>query len=208
MKTIFQSVIFLLLISIMGCNVYKNVYSYSDKEIVFKNYKTFAWLPDSSGISKNDSLMNTANDMAIITNNAKSYIINYLGERGYKITKDNPDLLIQLVFEHKQKERMIPSPVCYSYPYYYNNPYYFQYNDYYTFYGWGNHYVYCDNTARYKEIYINGTITVNMFDRKLKKMVWQGIAEGDLDDATYHDFTIHPAIRSIMKKFPVERTGM
>ncbi len=43
-----------------------------------------------------------------------------------------------------------------------------------------------------------------MYDRKLKKLVWTGSAEGDIYDPRYIQFDVHPAIDRIMKKFPVK----
>mgnify|MGYP003425293804 FL=1 len=56
----------------------------------------------------------------------------------------------------------------------------------------------------YTKTYVKGTITINMYDRKLKKLVWTGSAEGDIYDPRYIQFDVHPAIDRIMKKFPVK----
>ena len=59
---------------------------------------------------------------------------------------------------------------------------------------------YCKETIRYVE----GSITLNVIDRKSNKLVWAGTAKGDIYDAAYINRNIHPAVEAIMKKFPVK----
>lgn len=197
----------ILLSALTGCSVYNNVYSDYDRSVDFNGYKTFAWLPDSGVVMKKDTINNTLYDNDIIRNNAKNYINHYLGEIGYIIQTDTPDVLVQLVLLNEKKERIVTYPSYFYSPYYYHNhyyyPYYYPYYDHYTYYGWGwDNYYYGYST--YKESYIKGTIIINMFDRKLKKRVWTGSAEGDIYDPYYVQYDVHPAIRDIIKSFPIK----
>lgn len=191
-----------------GCSVYTNVYSDYDRSVNFNTYKTFAWLPDSGVVMKKDTFNNTPYDNDIIRNNAKNYINHCFGERGYIIQTDTPDVLVQLVLLNEKKERIVAYPAYYYSPYYYHNhyyyPYYYPYYDHYTYYGWGWNNYYYGYTPTYKESYVKGTIIINMFDRKLKRLVWTGSAEGDIYDPSYIQYNVHPAIHNIMKSFPIK----
>ncbi len=214
MKTI-SSFLLLTILAIAGCSVYTTVYSDYDRSIDFEQYKTFAILPDSGVAVVKDSFTNTPYDNDIIRNNAKNYIAHCLSERGYRVATDSPDVLVQLVLLNEKKERIhtYPNyPTYYRYPYYspyyYNNryyyPYYYPYYDYYTYYGWGNRSYYYGGTTTHKETYVKGTITVNIFDRRQKKLVWTGIGEGDIYDPEYIQYEVHPAVHSILDEYPIK----
>jgi len=208
MKKIFTGcVIAFFFFGLTRCGVYTDTYSDYDHHVDFTKYKTFAWLPDSGVIAKKDSFRNSAYDNDIIRNNAKNYIAHDLGKRGFRIEVDNPDVLVQLVLQNEKKQFVRDFPFQYS-PYYYRNrfyyPYYYPYYDYYTYYGWGCLNGYCDYPPDARRTYVKGTITINMFDRKLKKLVWTGSAEGNIYDPSYIQDDVHPAIHRIMKNFPVK----
>jgi hypothetical protein len=201
------------------CGVYNEIYSEYDHSADFTKYKTFAWLPDSGITARKDSFRNTAYDNDVIRNNAKNYINHQLVERGFKIHVDNPDALFQLVLLNEKKQRIVTyAPPYYPFPYYYGAyrhypyyfdgrtyyPYYYPYYDYYTYYGWGCGNYYCGYPYSYKQTYVKGTITVNMFDRKQKKLLWSASAEGNIYDPSTIKEDVHPAINRIMKTFPVK----
>ncbi|MGZ4049321.1 MAG: DUF4136 domain-containing protein [Bacteroidia bacterium] len=206
-KNIFNYLFLIFILGVFGCGVYTSVYTDYDHGTNFSKYKTFALLPDSGMTAKKDSFENTAYDNDIIRNNAKNYIIRELDNRGLRVEINNPDILVQLVLLNEKQEHIVYTSFPFA-PYYYNNPLYFPYfypyyNDY-TYYGWGCNGFYCDYIApRYKETYVKGTITINMYDRKLKKLVWTGSAEGDIYDPDFIEDDIHPAIQRIMKTCPL-----
>lgn len=217
MKKQVKKILFLLLItSTAACGVYSDINTYADSTIDFNKYRTFAWLPDSGMTARADSFRNTAYDNDIIRNNAKNYITHNLNERGLRVQVDNPDLLAQLVLHNEKKERRVATYApSYPYsPYYYHQnpfyyPYYYPYYDYYTYYGWGCQNVYCDPFPPdvREETYVKGTITINMYDRKLKKLVWSGSAEGDIYDPSYIQEAVHPAVNRILKDFPIKKVS-
>lgn len=210
----------LFIICLIKCGVYNEIYSEYDRSADFSIYKTFAWLPDSGIIARKDSFRNTAYDNDVIRNNAKNYINHQLVNRGLKIHVDKPDALFQLILLNEKKQRLIPySPAFYPspfygiyhhYPYYLDGrnyyPYYYPYYDYYTYYGWGCSNFYCEPYI-YKQTYVKGTITVNMFDREQKKLLWTASAEGNIYDPSTIKEEVDPAIRKIMKTFPIKPNG-
>lgn len=191
-----------------SCIVYTSTYSNYDQSVDFRKYKTFAWLPDSAMEVKKDSLTISTYDDDIIRNNAKNFIIQNLGSRGYSIQTDSPDILVELILLNQKMERVISIPHYHVAPYYYYNrsyyPYYYPNYRHFTYYGWGWRPQVWEHNRTYKETYVKGTIIINMYDRKLKKQVWTGSAEGDIYDPYYAKTDIHPAIERIMRKFPVK----
>jgi hypothetical protein len=214
MKKTLHALFFILFLGITGCTTYTNFRSSYDHNVDFNNYKTFAWLPDSGMTARTDSFRYTAYDNDIIRNNVKNYIALELSQRGLRVEVDSPDVLVQLVLLNEKRERYVTDYYPYYrppyYPYYFYNPfyhrYYYPYYDHYTFYGWGCSGYYCgyNPSTTYKETYVRGTISVNMFDRKLKKLVWTGSAEGNIYDPAYIEEDIHPAVQKIMKSLPIK----
>jgi hypothetical protein len=201
----------ILIISVMvvgfmtSCGIYDHVYSSFDRTVDFNNYQTFAWLPDSS-VKESNEFSNSAYDNDIIRNNVKNYINHSLTKKGYQVSTDEPDLLVQLILLNERREKVI---IYHTYPprhYYFHNhfyyPYYYPYYRFYTWYGWSYPPFWYDEVTGETRTYVKGTITVNMYDREQKKLVWTGSAEGDIYDPAYIEFDVHPAINRIMDLFP------
>ncbi|CAD5265341.1 MULTISPECIES: DUF4136 domain-containing protein [unclassified Imperialibacter] len=198
-----------LVIILAGCETYRTIYSNYDRSIDFTSYKTFAWAPDSIAGQESE---NTPYDNDIVRNNVKNYITHGMTQRGFLVDVESPDLVLDLVLLNEKKERIV---TYHSYPYsgyYFYNPYYFPYyypdRRFYTWhgwYGWGYRPPYWgDQVTTYTHNYVRGTITLNMYDRQLKKLVWTGSAEGDIYDPAYIQYNVHPAIDRILKEFPVK----
>ncbi|MEX1241096.1 MAG: DUF4136 domain-containing protein [Cyclobacteriaceae bacterium] len=208
MKALIRNLIITgILITMISCNPFRNIYTNYDKSMDFSQYQTFAWAPDS-GKTETKETNETAFDNDIVRNNAKNYITHSLTQRGYMVDVDSPDLLIQLVLLDEKKERIITYYTHRYMGYYYYSPfyfpYYYPYPRFYTWYGWSHQPFWDYETTTYAKTYTKGTITVNMYDRRLKKLVWTGSAEGDIYDASYIHFDVHPAIDRIIKEFPVK----
>ena len=197
------SIAFIVLMA--GCGTYSTIYTNYDRSVDFLQYQTFAWAPDSSSAEKSD-FKNTAYDNDIVRNNAKNYISLCMTKRGFLVDIDSPDLVIQLALLNEKKEKLVTyhnnrySGYYFYNPYYF--PYYYPYYRYYTWYGWN--YPFWDEHVTYTKTYVKGTITINMYDRKQKKLVWSGSAEGDIYDPSYIQYHVHPAVDRIMKSFPIK----
>ncbi len=207
MKTLIKFIVFLgTAVAFISCGPYHHVYTNYDKSVDFSRFHTFAWAPDSTGNDAKVSPDLAAYDNDIVRNNAKNYVTHNLTRRGMLVNIDSPDVVFQLVLLNEKKEEIM-SYRAYPYNgYYYYNPYYFPYyypySNFYTLYGWGIP-PYWGNTI-YKRTYVKGTVTINMFDRDQKKLIWTGSAEGDIYDPAYIQFEVHPAIDRIMKRFPIK----
>jgi hypothetical protein len=183
------------LAAMAGCRAYDKVYSDHDRTADFAQYKTFAWLPD------HDTANTTFNNQ-IIRNNTLNYFTHCMGERGLQAEPDSPDVLLQLVVRSISKQLTMTSAVygspaggAYN-PYYYPHP-----NNYYyhsPFFYSRTAYV----TERFD--YAESTITLNVYDRRLNRLVWTGSAQGDLFDPAYMADNLHPAVFRILKNFPIK----
>lgn len=196
-----------ILIAAVSCNSFRNIYSNYDRSIDFSQYQTFAWVPDSARMETAPGDV-SAFDNDIVRNNAKNYITHSLTQRGYLLDVDQPDLIVQLVLLDEKKEQIITYHTHRYMGYYYYSPfyfpYYYPYPRFYTWYGWSHPPFWDHETTSYTKSYTKGTITINIYDRKLKKLIWTGSAEGDIYDPSYIHFDVHPAIDLIIKEFPVE----
>lgn len=188
------------LILYTGCGVYNNIYTDYDRSTDFSEYKTFAWLPEQDS-------SNTPYNNQIIRNNTINYFSHCMGERGMKSNVDTPDVLLQLVVKSIKKETTVTSPIYYNYPsYYHSNPYYYPFPNYYYYSSpyYYNYYNYSQRQITRKIEYTQSTITLNVIDRKEKKLVWMGQAEGDLYDPSYIEYNLHPAVYDILSDYPVK----
>jgi hypothetical protein len=186
----------------LSCGIYTQISVTEDSNARFSDYKTFAWLQDQLDTS------NSPYNNDIIRNNIRNYIGQSFAERGFTVNLDTPDVLLQVVISNQKMERKYyyPSyPKSYYYcPYYYCSEYYFPYTFEY-YYRYPGKYCYsmgyCEETIKYVE----GSITLNVIDRKQSKLIWAGTAKGDIYDSAYIKRSIHPAVEAIMRKFPVKQ---
>ena len=68
--------------------------------------------------------------------------------------------------------------------------------------GWGGGM----STTRYQENdYLVGTLVVDVFDTETKKLVWQGVSSGTINEKTKNrEARIQKTARAIMDKYPVK----
>jgi hypothetical protein len=205
MKMIIWITTSILIGMLAGCSTTYNVVSSDyDRSVDFAKYKTFAWLPDKADTT------NTQYNNEIIRNNIRNYFGQCMSDRGYNADLENPDLLMQLVITNAKKERVVTSyPSSYYYrPYYYGSHYYSPYPfgyyyNYYASYGYG-YSVYPGYSTTQKQEYVNGSITLNLIDRKANRLVWSGTAEGDIYDPSQISRDLHPAVHGILDEYPVK----
>ncbi len=194
--------ILLFIVAILsGCGAYTTIITSTDLEADYTNYRTFAWLPDQM-----DST-NVPYNNEIIRNNIKNYFGQSFSKRGYTVNLEEPDILLKITINNNKKEKIVvysafPGP-SYQCKYYYGSSYYFPYSsDYY----YRNRAVYCypSNFFTQRLEYYESSITLNVFDRIGNKLIWTGTAKGDIYDPLYINKNIHPAVKSIMRKYPVK----
>lgn len=193
MKT--TKTIFLLsvLVSLFSCG--PRVTTTNPAGTNLSNYKTFAYLPNSNaeveGMSYNDENINKGIIDAVRTN---------LKRNGFELERNNPDLLVLISTATDREVSTTTDPVYATYPYsrgvtsvrpYYGSNYYYGYGGYNSVVG------YDTDTYAYKE----GTLVVNLIDRKTKNTVWKGVSTDAIYDQTSQD-AIRKMVDDIFAKFP------
>ena len=202
MKYLKFAVLSALLAAFFGaCNVYNYVSVVRPAKQDFENLKSFSWLTDETDTA------NSPYNNAVIRNNVRNYVTKALMGRGLVSNPDSPQVLLQLVILNKPKsaEVMVPYPEnYYQSPYYYGSEYYNPHPvQYYNrpkiivCYPMG----YCKASVDYVE----GSVELQMIDRKTSQLLWAATAKGDIYDPAVISQSIHPAVRAIMKKFPVKK---
>lgn len=193
-----------MLVVMAGCSTFTDIYTNYDRSIDFTEYRTFAWAPDSARTAPDEQGF----DNDIVRNNAENYITHSLTQRGLLVDVDSPDLLLQLVLLDEKKERIVTFYTHRYMGYYYYSPfyfpYYYPYYRFYTWHGWSRPPFWDHEVTTYTKTYVKGTVTINMYDTRLRKLVWTGSAEGDIYDPSYIHFDVHPAIDRIIKQFPLK----
>lgn len=201
-KILIASVI--LFAAFVSCSrkVYKDIQSEYDQSADFKQYKTFAWLPDKDSTDAKTIF-------GLMRNNTVNYFTHCMGERGYKADIDNPDVLLELIIKSETKEKddpTLPKPFSTTTVTVYANPYLhplsnpFKYNKPFTY----KYFNYPGEKQIPKETYLKNSITLNVIDRVQQKIVWSGTASADLYDAAYVQMNLHPVVYDMLEQYPVK----
>jgi hypothetical protein len=212
--------IFLLKIMVLlsSCSSVQIAFDY-DRSIDFKQYKTYAWL------QRSDSVHNYFYDNQIIEKNVKFLVNKEMQARGYTIDIKNPDILLEYHSTSQKKTYSVSNPV-YSTPTYNYNPAYsntngINYNNNTTFnnrynnnqginngYNMNSNYAY--NNTPYivgyntqQVVYDEGTLLIDVIDRKLNQMVWRGWSVDTLVDEVTLEKELPGDIKKIFQRYPV-----
>lgn len=184
-----------LMIVLSSCGSSIKVSSQHDKNVDFTQYKTYSYL----GWSNNsDQLMNDFDKRRVEAAFAHEFEI-----RGMKYVAAGGDVEISLFLVTEQKTATtaytnhygVGGPVGYGYGgyggYYYGSAW-----------GWGGGY----SSTTYQEYdYTVGTLVCDVFDGKEKKLIWQSVGSGTVDDdSSSRDKGIPKAVAKIMSLYPVQ----
>ena len=154
-----------------------------DKEIDFNRYKSLSylgWAKDS------DKILNQFDKDRI----EGAFAVEFM-KRGIELKQSGGDMMVSLFIVVDQKTAVT------SYTDHYGG-----YGGYrYGGWGWGAGY----STTRYQEYdYQVGTLICDVFDAESKKLVWQGVVSGELDDnPNSRERNIPRVVMELMKKYPV-----
>ncbi len=169
------AVIYLLSLSLWGCNSMK-IYSDYDRDISISNYKTYGWPSLGLTESRNNPLYyNELNDKRI-----RREVEWRLKKLGYEYAETNSDLVIHYHIIIENRTVVNPDPLGYRY-----GPY------------WLNRNV---NVYEYRE----GTLIIDLMDRKTNNLVWRGWAVNFIDEAKPEKMEeqIKKAVQMIFENFP------
>jgi len=172
------------------------VSSQYDHEVDFNQYKTYSYL----GWSNNSGdLMNDFDKRRVEAAFAYEF-----ENRGMKYVETGGDVEISLFLVTEQKTATTAytnhygagGPSGYGYGGGYGGYYYG------SAWGWGGGY---SSTSYHEYDYTQGTLVCDVFDAKEKKLVWQSVGSGTVDDdSSSRDKGIPKAVAKIMSGYPVQ----
>lgn len=171
---------YLLLLSIfsilIGCSPQITVFSDSDPDYDLWTYKTFDWGQKIKiEEGKNPLHYNELNDKRI-----KAAVLDQMTMRGYELTSDNPDLIFHYHIVIDDQSAVVTEP----YGYYYS-PYWTHMQT---------------NVFYYKQ----GTLILDLMERKSQNLIWRGWAITDIGQITPDQVSdiIKTTVAKIFKKYP------
>ncbi len=192
-----KKIFFLLSVVLVftGCSSY-DYYSVSNKPVNTSHYSTYAWIPEATSGKKSAYDNDIAADKIVDAASAE------MNKRGFKLDNAQPDLLIRYTADVNKEN------VTYNDPVYYNPParlmprvsyyrgravYYYSYTNPLP--------VYVGNRARHMQIK-EGSIVIDIVERKTSKLIWRGWAEGEIDNPQKAVEDIPAVVANIFKKLP------
>jgi PBP1b-binding outer membrane lipoprotein LpoB len=190
-----QILMLLGLVAVLSsCSSY-NYYAVSNKKLIAA-YRTYAWLPESKSKASNIYDNDVAADRIVEAASTE------LENRGFKLNNKKPDVLIRYTAVVNKETRSYDEPVYYDAPGRYiprvglhrgRAFYYYAYRDPFP--------VYVGNEQRTVNVK-QGSIMIDLIDRKTKKVIWRGWAEGELNNPEKAIAQIPKVIENIFKKLP------
>jgi hypothetical protein len=163
-----------------------------DKEVDFNSFKTYSLFPWDK---QNEKVLNDYDKMTI-----EGAIKNEMNQRGYKLVEKNGDLVIStfVIIEEKTSYQS------------YNNHYagWAGYGGGWGYYGSPGYYGYgmAGTSTIYSTDYNQGTLIIDIFRLKDKRLVWQGIASGEVQqDLEKRDKRLPMTISQVFRRYPVAK---
>jgi len=200
MKTQFH----FLLIAVAGllfsrCSPYQ-YYAIQSDQVSMAKYSTFAWLP-SVDSTESIRISNITDDRI------RENITTTLESKGLMLRAQHPDLLVRYAVEINERIRAFNDPV-YIYNYhnwypqiirYHNHRYFYSYNDPFPVYVGAN-----IVAVPYQE----GTLIIDLIDRRTGKVIWRGYAVGEVDNPEKAVKDIPVVVTSILNKLPLQAVNL
>ena len=172
-KIVFSLMLSALILS--ACSSY-NIYIVSNNKVDITKYQTYAWVPSGELKTSNYYENDIAEDRIMDAVNTE------LDARGFKLNNRKPDLLIRYTAVIDNKSREVRDPVYYQpsaryiprMGYYQGRAvYYYQYYRPFP--------VYAGSETRKIE-FEEGNIVVDLIDRNSSKVIWRGVAKGEVNN--------------------------
>lgn len=178
----------LLSMVLVSCETSMTVTTDYDRSVQFSEYKTFQFLPWSEDVT---SLVGR-NSQSIID----TAIVDVLVRYGYTLVEKNADLVISTYVHIDEKTGVT------AYNNYYGSSGY-GYGGYGYGYGYGYGGVGVSTTTYNEYTYQVGSLILDFYDQKNKKLVWQGIGSKELSDNQKKTQKNIPSyVRQVLYDFP------
>jgi hypothetical protein len=158
-----------------ACSSYK-FYSINNGKVDVSRYQTYAWVPSGESKASKYYQNDIAEDKIISAVNAE------LDARGFKVDNRKPDVLVRYTAVVDNKSRVINDPVYYQAPArYVPRLGYYQGRSFYYYQYYRPFPVYAGSEVRKVE-FEEGNIVVDLIDRNSSKVIWRGVAKGEVNN--------------------------
>jgi hypothetical protein len=172
-KIVFSLMLSALILS--ACSSY-NFYTVSNNKVDMSKYQTYAWVPSAESKTSNYYENDIAEDRIIDAVNTE------LNARGFKVNSRKPDLLIRYTAVVDNKSRVIRDQVYYQpQARYIPRMGYYQGRSVYYYQYYRPFPVYAGTETRKVE-YEEGNIVIDLIDRSSSKVIWRGVAKGEVNN--------------------------
>lgn len=173
-----------LLATLAACATGPDVRVDYDRNADFSRYRTFGW---ASPLGTDRSGYTT-----LTTDRMKAAVEREMTARGYAYAPNAPDLLVN--FQGRLQDRIQVSP----------GPAFAAPISYYGYRGYPAWPGYAFGSGPFVDQYTEGTINVDLVDRRRDAMVWEGVAVAPVTDRdrTYPQERIDSSIAAIFAKYP------
>ena len=179
---------FAILMVLSSCETMR-VTSDFDPNVDFTKHKTYNVLPWDSD---NSAQINEFDQKRIL-----DAVHAQMLARGYKLAESGSDISVSTFLIFNEKEQTT------AYTNHYNMGGYGYYGGF-GYYGFGPGYYGGGTTTYNTQVYTVGTLIIDVFDNSTKKLIWQGIGAGTIDEKRENrDKNIPRAIAKIMTPYPV-----
>jgi Domain of unknown function (DUF4136) len=169
-----------------------NVATSIDSTIDFATYRTFAWLPDSSW-------KETKYDNDILQRNVEQEVVRILKAKGYVVDTLQADFLVHHHVTVEDRTRLVQAP---SYRYAPSMGFMGRY-------GYYSMYQPMMVSNGFREVpYREGTLIVDVIDRKQQRLVWRGWSEQPLEGIAEFERSVGYRLQEILVKFPALSVSM
>ena len=191
-KSYFLGISTMLIFLIIGCGTKVETDKKTTRDL--SKYSSYSFLPNQ------DTIKNSDYDNAYVNEVVIDEINQNLREGGYKLERNQPDLLVyyHLMFDEEMAVSADPVYTNYSYyrPGYYVGPYYrdYAYNNYFTV-------PRISGTGIEQVPYKEGTIVVDLIDRRTNEIVWRGRAE-DIVNRDNLEQELRSYVDAIFEEYP------
>lgn len=157
-----------------------------DSTIDFSAYRTFAWLPDSSW-------RETKYDNAILQRNVEQETVKILKSKGYRVDTLRADFLVHHHITVENRTRLVQASNYRYAP----NIFMGRYGYFYTM------YQPMMISNRFREVpYREGTLIIDVIDRKEQRLVWRGWSEKSIEGITDFETSLSSRVWDILAQFP------
>lgn len=195
MKILKFSSLLLVILTLYSCGTAVKTTKPTNADL--SNYNTFSYLPNAAiEMPTNKFSTEKVNSMVIQQINDK------MMDAGYNLDRDMPDLLVLVSTKVNKETQTDTDPVYATYGAYnrpnvrvnnyYNNYYYNGYNSYNNVIG------YDTDTYTYKE----GSLIIQLVDRKTRTTVWKGISNTDIYQSN-STAALTQLVNDIFKEYPL-----